>query len=67
MSPMQPSSVLSLDQIDLSDLAFWERPWAEREGAFEPSGANDHWPSSRSPTSPRPRPWPHRRGPATGR
>jgi len=27
-------SVLALDEIDLSDLAFWERPWAEREGAF---------------------------------
>src|SRR5664280_1229000 len=32
--PMHPRSVLSLDEIDLSDLAFWERPWAEREGAF---------------------------------
>ena len=31
---MHPRSVLSLDEIDLSDLAFWERPWAEREGAF---------------------------------
>jgi methyl-branched lipid omega-hydroxylase len=31
---MIPQSVLSLDQIDLSDLAFWERPWTEREGAF---------------------------------
>ncbi len=31
---MNPRSVLSLDEIDLSDLAFWERPWAEREGAF---------------------------------
>lgn len=26
--------MLELDEIDLSDLAFWERPWAEREGAF---------------------------------
>jgi cytochrome P450 len=32
---MIPESVLSLDQIDLSDLAFWERPWTEREGAFQ--------------------------------
>ena len=31
---MHPESVLALDQIDLSDLAFWERPWVEREGAF---------------------------------
>ena len=31
---MEPRSVLDLDEIDLSDLAFWERPWAEREGAF---------------------------------
>ena len=26
--------VLALDEIDLSDLAFWARPLAEREGAF---------------------------------
>ncbi|MGH9079861.1 MAG: cytochrome P450 [Acidimicrobiales bacterium] len=32
---MEPRSVLDLDDIDLSDLAFWERPWAEREGAFQ--------------------------------
>ncbi len=32
---MEPRSVLELDEIDLSDLAFWERPWAEREGAFQ--------------------------------
>ncbi len=31
---MQPRSVLSVDQIDLSDIAFWQRPIAEREGAF---------------------------------
>ena len=31
---MHPDSVLTLDEIDLSDLAFWERPWSEREGAF---------------------------------
>ncbi len=31
---MRPDSVLTLDEIDLSDLAFWERPWSEREGAF---------------------------------
>ncbi len=32
---MHPERVLELDQIDLSDLTFWERPWSEREGAFE--------------------------------
>ncbi len=32
---MCPDSVLTLDQIDLSDLEFWERPWTEREGAFQ--------------------------------
>lgn len=32
---MVPESVLTLEQIDLSELAFWERPWTEREGAFE--------------------------------
>jgi cytochrome P450 len=30
-----PESALSLDAIDLSDLGFWERPWSEREGAFQ--------------------------------
>jgi cytochrome P450 len=30
-----PETSLSLDQIDLSDLEFWELPWTEREGAFE--------------------------------
>jgi methyl-branched lipid omega-hydroxylase len=32
---MIPDGALGLDQIDLSDLAFWERPWSEREGAFQ--------------------------------
>jgi cytochrome P450 len=31
---VQPRSVLTPDEIDLSDLAFWARPWDEREGAF---------------------------------
>lgn len=35
MSAVAVESVLSLDEIDLSDLAFWERPWPEREGAFQ--------------------------------
>jgi cytochrome P450 len=30
-----PREVLSLDQIDLSDIEFWARPWEEREGAFQ--------------------------------
>ena len=31
---MKPVEALTVDEIDLSDLAFWERPWEEREGAF---------------------------------
>jgi cytochrome P450 len=31
---VEPRQVLTLDQIDLSDLEFWARPWEEREGAF---------------------------------
>lgn len=31
---MQPKRVLSVDEIDLSDLDFWQRPAEEREGAF---------------------------------
>ncbi len=31
---MQPSAVLSVDDIRLSDLEFWTRPMEEREGAF---------------------------------
>jgi cytochrome P450 len=27
--------VLTVDQIDLSDIEFWARPWEEREGAFQ--------------------------------
>ena len=25
----------ALDEIDLSDIEFWARPWDEREGAFQ--------------------------------
>ena len=32
---MQPHAVLSVDEIDLSDVEFWARPWDEREGAFQ--------------------------------
>jgi cytochrome P450 len=32
---MKPREVLALDQIDLSDMTFWERPLEEREGAFQ--------------------------------
>ncbi len=31
---MQPRQVLTVDEIDLSDMEFWARPWEEREGAF---------------------------------
>jgi cytochrome P450 len=31
---MQPRQVLSVDEINLSDMEFWARPWEEREGAF---------------------------------
>ena len=32
---VEARQVLTLDQIDLSDIEFWARPWAEREGAFQ--------------------------------
>jgi len=32
---MIPVAALTLDEIDLSDLEFWARPWNEREGAFK--------------------------------
>jgi cytochrome P450 len=32
---MEPRAVLAVDDIDLSDIEFWARPWAEREGAFQ--------------------------------
>jgi len=31
---VEPRETLTLDQIDLSDIEFWARPWEEREGAF---------------------------------
>ena len=31
---MEPREVLTLDQINLSDMEFWAKPWDEREGAF---------------------------------
>ena len=31
---MEPREVLSLDDINLSDVAFWDRPNEERDGAF---------------------------------
>jgi cytochrome P450 len=31
---MEPREVLAADEIDLSDISFWERPLEEREGAF---------------------------------
>jgi cytochrome P450 len=32
---MEPRPVLALDDINLSDIEFWARPWDEREGAFQ--------------------------------
>jgi len=32
---MEPREALRVDEIDLSDIAFWARPWEEREGAFK--------------------------------
>jgi len=31
---MEPSATWDVDSIDLSDMEFWRRPWAEREDAF---------------------------------
>jgi cytochrome P450 len=31
---VEPRETLTLDQINLSDIEFWARPWEEREGAF---------------------------------
>jgi cytochrome P450 len=31
---MEPRAVLAVDDINLSDIEFWARPWEEREGAF---------------------------------
>ena len=31
---MEPREALTIEQIDLSDIAFWELPRDEREGAF---------------------------------
>jgi hypothetical protein len=45
---MEPREVLAADQIDLSDIAFWERPLDEREGAFALLRRERHWPSSKS-------------------
>ncbi len=35
MTVVEPREVLSVDQINLSDIEFWARPWEEREGAFK--------------------------------
>jgi methyl-branched lipid omega-hydroxylase len=32
---VEPAEVLTVDQIDLSDIEFWARPWNERDGAFK--------------------------------
>ena len=41
---MKPVHALSLDQINLSDIDFWTRPLAEREGAFATLRAKDPLP-----------------------
>jgi cytochrome P450 len=35
VASVQPRPVLSVDEIDLTDMDFWARPWDEREGAFQ--------------------------------
>jgi methyl-branched lipid omega-hydroxylase len=35
VSHVEPRPVLAADDIDLSDMEFWARPWDEREGAFQ--------------------------------
>jgi cytochrome P450 len=35
VSGVQPTPVLAAEDIDLSDMEFWARPWVEREGAFQ--------------------------------
>src|SRR5262249_13841725 len=35
MAGVEPHATLTVDQIDLSDRVFWERPLDEREAAFE--------------------------------
>ncbi len=35
MGHVEPRAVLTADEIDLSDMEFWARPWEEREGAFQ--------------------------------
>ncbi len=35
VSGVEPRAVLTADEIDLSDMEFWARPWDEREGAFQ--------------------------------
>ena len=32
---VQPRETLTIDEINLSDIEFWARPWEEREGAFQ--------------------------------
>ncbi len=34
MSAMDTPKTLTADEIDLASLAFWQRPWAERDAAF---------------------------------
>ncbi len=39
MSGVEPRPVLAADDIDLSDVEFWARPWDEREGRVPDAAA----------------------------
>jgi methyl-branched lipid omega-hydroxylase len=51
---MQPHAVLSVDEIDLSDMEFWARPWEEREGAFQTLRRERPMPFFKEPEIPEP-------------
>src|SRR5579872_1340363 len=51
---MQPRSVLSVDEINLSDMEFWARPWDEREGAFQTLRQERPMPHFEEPEIPEP-------------
>ena len=51
---MQPHAVLSADEIDLSAVEFWARPWEEREGAFRTLRRERPMPFFQEPEIPEP-------------
>ena len=63
---VEPRAVLALDQIDLSDLDFWARPWDEREGAFQTLRRERPMAFFEEPEIPEALASCSRRGPATG-